>query len=68
VGECKEKEREEQFRKEECEEEESEYEEEEEKDTFMPLVSSSSNEPISNASAALTSPRGGMRGGGYFCK
>lgn len=34
----------------------------------MPLVSSSSNEPISNASAALTSPLGGIRGGVYFCK
>lgn len=33
--------------------------------TLMPLVSSSSNEPISKASAALTSPRGGIRGGGY---
>ncbi len=36
--------------------------------TFIPLVSSSSNEPISKASAALTSPRGGISGGGYFCK
>lgn len=34
----------------------------------MPLVSSSSNEPMSNASAALTSPLGGIRGGVYFCK
>ena len=34
--------------------------------TFWPLVSSSSNEPMSKASAALTSPRGGMSGGGYF--
>lgn len=34
----------------------------------MPLVSSSSNEPISNASAAFTSPLGGIRGGVYFCK
>lgn len=34
--------------------------------SLIPLVSSSSNEPISNASAALTSPRGGMSGGVYF--
>lgn len=34
--------------------------------TLMPLVSSSSKEPISKASAALTSPRGGIRGGGYY--
>ena len=33
--------------------------------TLMPLTSSSSNEPISNASAALTSPLGGTSGGGY---
>lgn len=32
----------------------------------MPLVSSSSNEPMSKASAALTSPRGGIKGGGYW--
>ena len=35
--------------------------------SFNPFVSSSSKEPMSKASAALTSPRGGMRGGGYFC-
>ena len=34
--------------------------------TLMPLVSSSSNEPMSKASAALTSPRGGIKGGGYW--
>jgi hypothetical protein len=34
----------------------------------MPLVSSSSNDPISKASAAFTSPRGGINGGWYFCK
>lgn len=34
--------------------------------TLIPLVSSSSNEPISKASAALTSPRGGIKGGGYW--
>ena len=34
--------------------------------TLIPFVSSSSKFPISKASAALTSPRGGMRGGGYF--
>lgn len=34
--------------------------------TLMYFVSSSSNEPMSKASAALTSPRGGMRGGGYL--
>ncbi len=33
--------------------------------TLIPLVSSSSKEPMSKASAALTSPLGGMRGGGY---
>ena len=33
----------------------------------LPFVSSSSKEPMSKASAALTSPRGGIRGGGYFC-
>ena len=32
----------------------------------MPLTSSSSNEPMSNASAALTSPRGGIRGGSNY--
>lgn len=32
----------------------------------MPFVSSSSKEPISNASAAFTSPRGGIKGGGYY--
>lgn len=31
--------------------------------TFTPFVSSSSKFPISNASAAFTSPRGGRRGG-----
>ena len=31
--------------------------------TFTPFVSSSSKFPISNASAAFTSPRGGSRGG-----
>ena len=31
--------------------------------TLTPLVSSESNDPISNASAALTSPLGGMSGG-----
>ena len=36
------------------------------KSTLMPLVSSSSNEPMSKASAALTSPRGGIKGGGYW--
>ena len=36
--------------------------------TLMPLVSSSSKEPMSKASAALTSPLGGMSGGGYFCR
>lgn len=36
--------------------------------TLMPLVSSSSNEPISKASAAFTSPLGGIRGGVYFCR
>lgn len=35
--------------------------------TLYPLVSSSSNDPISKASAALTSPRGGVNGGVYFC-
>lgn len=34
--------------------------------SLMPLVSSSSKEPISKASAAFTSPLGGMRGGVYF--
>lgn len=34
---------------------------------LAPFVSSSSKEPISKASAALTSPRGGINGGGYFC-
>lgn len=34
---------------------------------LIPLVSSSSNEPMSNASAAFTSPRGGINGGVYFC-
>lgn len=33
--------------------------------TLMPFVSSSSKEPMSKASAAFTSPRGGIRGGGY---
>lgn len=33
--------------------------------SLIPLVSSSSNEPISNASAAFTSPRGGISGGVY---
>jgi len=32
---------------------------------LIPLTSSSSNEPISNASAAFTSPLGGTSGGGY---
>lgn len=36
--------------------------------TLIPLVSSSSNEPMSKASAALTSPRGGISGGVYFCR
>lgn len=31
----------------------------------MPFVSSSSKEPMSKASAAFTSPRGGISGGGY---
>ena len=31
--------------------------------TLTPLTSSSSNEPMSNASAAFTSPRGGISGG-----
>ena len=31
--------------------------------TLIPFVSSESNEPMSKASAALTSPLGGMRGG-----
>lgn len=35
--------------------------------SLIPFVSSSSNEPISNASAAFTSPRGGINGGVYFC-
>ena len=35
--------------------------------SFKPLVSSSSKDPMSKASAALTSPLGGIRGGGYFC-
>uniref|UniRef100_A0A182V7F3 Uncharacterized protein n=1 Tax=Anopheles merus TaxID=30066 RepID=A0A182V7F3_ANOME len=34
--------------------------------SLMPLVSSSSNEPMSNASAAFTSPLGGISGGVYF--
>ena len=34
--------------------------------TLIPLVSSSSKFPISNASAALTSPRGGINGGTNF--
>lgn len=33
--------------------------------TLMPLVSSSSKEPMSNASAAFTSPLGGIKGGEY---
>jgi len=33
---------------------------------LIPLTSSSSNEPISKASAALTSPLGGIKGGGYY--
>ena len=32
----------------------------------MPLVSSSSKDPISKASAALTSPLGGIKGGVYY--
>lgn len=35
--------------------------------TLIPFVSSSSKEPMSKASAAFTSPRGGISGGGY-CK
>lgn len=31
----------------------------------MPLVSSSSKEPMSKASAAFTSPLGGIKGGEY---
>lgn len=34
--------------------------------TLMPLVSSSSKEPMSKASAAFTSPRGGIKGGEYW--
>lgn len=34
--------------------------------TLMPFVSSSSKEPMSKASAALTSPLGGIRGGEYW--
>ena len=34
--------------------------------TLIPFVSSSSKLPMSKASAALTSPRGGMSGGVYF--
>lgn len=34
--------------------------------SLIPLVSSSSKEPISKASAAFTSPRGGISGGVYF--
>ena len=34
---------------------------------IIPFVSSSSKDPISKASAAFTSPLGGMSGGGYFC-
>lgn len=33
--------------------------------TLIPFVSSSSKEPMSKASAAFTSPRGGISGGGY---
>lgn len=33
--------------------------------TLIPLVSSSSKEPMSNASAAFTSPLGGIKGGEY---
>lgn len=33
--------------------------------TLMPLVSSSSKEPMSKASAAFTSPLGGIKGGEY---
>ena len=33
--------------------------------TLIPFVSSSSKEPMSKASAAFTSPRGGINGGGY---
>ena len=36
--------------------------------TLIPFVSSSSNDPMSKASAALTSPLGGINGGGYFCR
>jgi len=36
--------------------------------TLIPFVSSSSKDPMSKASAALTSPRGGINGGGYFCR
>uniref|UniRef100_A0A6B0UZ86 Putative secreted protein n=1 Tax=Ixodes ricinus TaxID=34613 RepID=A0A6B0UZ86_IXORI len=36
--------------------------------SLIPLVSSSSKEPMSKASAAFTSPLGGIRGGGYFCR
>lgn len=34
--------------------------------TLMPLVSSSSKEPMSKASAAFTSPLGGIKGGEYY--
>lgn len=34
--------------------------------SLIPFVSSSSKEPMSKASAALTSPRGGIKGGVYF--
>jgi len=36
--------------------------------TLIPFVSSSSKFPISKASAALTSPRGGINGGVDFNK
>ena len=36
--------------------------------TLIPFTSSSSKEPMSKASAALTSPLGGIKGGGYFCR
>jgi len=36
--------------------------------SLIPFVSSSSKEPMSKASAALTSPRGGIKGGVYFCR
>lgn len=36
--------------------------------SLIPFVSSSSKEPMSKASAALTSPRGGINGGVYFSR